>query len=284
MRQPPTTTLDSLAVQERRLYLNAEKRLGDAYIMAREATLLLTTFIKSISADRIVFINYMAQLKKHQTLALLSVVRLHHVQAMMNFRQVLETAANAAHALADPAATYIDPDTGLMLNAQGVLRQSYRWIAKEFPDHSADIEKLKGHVNANDLHSNLANSGRIVEPQWDEGIIATSFFDKEDTHIQNTDLFKLTVGALCVMDLLVKVVEKYGGFVIGLDYAQRARRLEADRKVLADQMMATPRHTAATRASAKADADKAAAKAARVAKKSSKGAKLSVRAPPISAV
>jgi hypothetical protein len=164
--------------------------------MAREATLLLTTFIKSVSADRAVFINYTAQLKKHQTLALLSVVRLHHVQAMMNFRQVLETAANAAYALANPAATYTDPDTGLILDSRGVLLQSYRWIAKAFPDHSTDIEKLKKLINANDSHSNLANSGRIVDAKWDEGVIATAFFDREDEHIQHVDLFQITVGAV----------------------------------------------------------------------------------------
>jgi hypothetical protein len=271
MKQPPMTTLDTLAVQERRLYLNAEKRLGHAYVMAREATLLLTMFMKSVSADRVVFCHYMAQLKKHQTLALLSIVRLHHVQAMMNFRQVLESAANAAFALANPAATYIDPDTGLILDAQGVLLQSYRWIAKAFPGHSADIENFKKRINANDSHSNLANSGRIVEAKWADGIIATPFFDKEDAHIQQTDLFQLTVGALCIMDLLVRVMAKHGGFVIAPDYAERARRLEADRKMLADQMTATPRHKAATEAGAKADAAKTAAKAARAAKQRSEG-------------
>ncbi len=73
------------------------------------------------------------------------------------------------------------------------------------------------------------------------------------------------------MDLLVGVMTKHGGFVVALDYAERAGRLEADRKRLGDQMTATPRHEAATAASAKAETARAAAKAARAAKQNPKG-------------
>lgn len=256
-------TLDTLAVQERHLYLTAQKRLGHPYIMAREAILLMTTFIKSVSHDRVVFVGYMAHLKNHLTMALLSVVRLHHVQAMMDFRQVLETAANAAYALAHPGAAYTDADTGLILDGQGVLGQSYKWLATEYPAHSNDLKGLKENLNANDAHSNLVNGGRVMEAKLDEGLFATPFFDKEDTHIQHTDLYLIVVGALCIMDLITRVVATSGGLEVAGDYLERAHRLEADRVTLARQMTATPRHIAASQASAIAVAAKAAAKEAR---------------------
>jgi len=267
MRRPKMTTLDTLAVQERRLYLTAERRLGHDYVVAREATLLLTTFIKSVSFNRQVFASYLADLKKHQTLALLSIVRRHHVQAMMDFRQVLETASNAAYALAHPDAEYADPDTGLILEPKPISNRSYEWIAREFPLHSNDLKGAKDGLNATDAHSNLVNSSRIFDADVDGGLFETAFFDKDDVHVTKTDLLHITAGALCIMHLLVSVMKKHGGFVVADDWIQRANRVHADREMLATEIKATPRFKAAMEASDRAEEAKKAAKDSRKSKR-----------------
>jgi hypothetical protein len=122
----PTTTLDELMWEEARLFETAEARLGQPYAMAREATLLLTTFVGGIQADRTVFIRCLALMKKHFTLAVVSIARRHHVQAMMNLRQVIEAASNAAYALGTPAADYVEPSDwardGFQRGQQAILR------------------------------------------------------------------------------------------------------------------------------------------------------------------
>jgi hypothetical protein len=48
------------------------------------------------------FARFFSLLKKHHMLALLSALRLHKVQTMINLRQVLEAGAAAAFAIANP--------------------------------------------------------------------------------------------------------------------------------------------------------------------------------------
>jgi hypothetical protein len=52
--------------------------------------------------SRLHFGRFLALTKKHHILAVLSLVRLHKVQAMMNLRQTLEAGCAAAFAIANP--------------------------------------------------------------------------------------------------------------------------------------------------------------------------------------
>jgi hypothetical protein len=55
---------------ERLLVLEAPERYGAFYTNALDASILLTTFIKSLDPDRFVFGRYYAWVKKHHLLAL----------------------------------------------------------------------------------------------------------------------------------------------------------------------------------------------------------------------
>lgn len=258
MNRLKITTLDSLAVQERKLYLTAEKRLGPPYSIAREATILLTTFVKSVAADRFAFASFMAILKKHQTLALLSIVRFHHVQAMMNFRQVLESASSAAYALANPNADYVDSTTGLPMEPKKISARSYAWIGSEFPQHSSELKDVKDSLNATTSHANLVESSRFVEAKFEEGFFGTAFFDQEDNYLTKADLLTITGGALTIMHLIWSVMQEHGGLVMADDWKQRADRVASDRVRLLAATKATPRFEKAMEASARADAARAA--------------------------
>ena len=62
-------------------------------------------------------------------LAFLSALRLHHVQAMMNLRQVLEAGAAAAYCIANPKVEdFVDIDEfGIMDPSKELTNKRYRW-------------------------------------------------------------------------------------------------------------------------------------------------------------
>ncbi len=95
------STFGEIIDSERDMILTADKRYGAYYINASEFNILLNEFIKSVDLDRFIFAIFLSQVKKHSTLALFSVVRLHHTQAMMDLRQVLEAGACASYAIAN---------------------------------------------------------------------------------------------------------------------------------------------------------------------------------------
>ena len=98
----PQNTLDAIIDSERAMVLSASQRYGQNYDTARDSAMLMGSFLKSIDPDRWIFSCFLADAKKHVTLALFSVVRLHKVQAMMDLRQALEDGAFAAFAIANP--------------------------------------------------------------------------------------------------------------------------------------------------------------------------------------
>jgi hypothetical protein len=69
-------------------------------IHARNVSLFMSKCIDSIDPGYDFFAGFYAHVKKHHLLALLSAVRLHHVQTQMDLRQVIEGGAWAAFALA----------------------------------------------------------------------------------------------------------------------------------------------------------------------------------------
>ena len=82
---------------------DGEARYGRHYKHARAAAIYLTLCVESVELDRSdTFGRLSSSMKKHHTLAFLSALRLHHVQAMMNLRHVLEAGAAAAYAIANP--------------------------------------------------------------------------------------------------------------------------------------------------------------------------------------
>jgi hypothetical protein len=251
---PPQTTLPGLADEEARLFATAEERLGPPFAMARESTLLLTTFMASVCADRHIFIRCMAILKTHHTLALLSVARHHHIQATMNLRQVVEAASSAAYALAHPEAEYVDPVTDLTFEPKKVSKRSYNWIAKAYPSHSKDLQSMKDHLNDNSTHFNIVQSARIVSDNPEEMVWKTDFFDSPDLYKEQIDLWFLTKTALCSMHLLSEVQQSHGGFVLAPDFEDRANAVASEWERLKDTIQATPRHQAATESAERAKA------------------------------
>jgi hypothetical protein len=255
MSTPPLTTFDSLVQQESDLIGSAEERLGWPVAMARDATLLLSTFMASVDAAHHMYIRCMAIMKTHHTLAFMSTLRLHHVQAMMNLRQAAEAASNAAFALAHPDAVYVDGDKGFIMNPKEVGSRSYKWIRQKFPLHSTNLKVLKDIINDQSAHFNIVNSARLVDDLPEGDIWHTGFFDREDKYLQHNDLWLLTNLSLCAMHLMTEVGKVHGGFKLDAEAEGRAKNIQFHANRLRSEMTSSERHQ---RATALAEAAKAA--------------------------
>jgi hypothetical protein len=84
------STLPDIIDTEHRLTLAARERCGNFYAQAESATAFLSLFIESVPPTLPIFARFWSLTKKHHLLAMLSTVRLHHVQAMFDLRQSLE--------------------------------------------------------------------------------------------------------------------------------------------------------------------------------------------------
>ena len=86
------STFEEIVETEKRLVLDAEARYGNYYLNARECSIFLSRSIASVElSHHETFGRFFSQLKKYHMLALLSTLRLHKVQSMLNLRQVIGT-------------------------------------------------------------------------------------------------------------------------------------------------------------------------------------------------
>jgi hypothetical protein len=161
---------------------NAPKRYGAYYTIALDSSVFLSSAIKAIGRYHETFVRFNSQVAKHHLLAVFSTVRLHHLQATMNLRQVLESGACAAFAIANPDPTHfanITPE-GLLDPSQKLTVKRNDWLDKQFPKGSSQIKAMKDMINESTAHANIAytNLNFSLADSGDE--LATPFFDIED--------------------------------------------------------------------------------------------------------
>lgn len=91
--------LGELLEEEKRLVLSWGEEYWEYFTNTLDLFLLLNEAIDEINPDYLWFPIFLSNIKTHSLLAILSAIRLHHVEAMMNLRQVLENSVWAAYAL-----------------------------------------------------------------------------------------------------------------------------------------------------------------------------------------
>ena len=73
------STLEEIIESERQMLLTAQARYGNHYVNARTSSVFLSKCIVSIEHDRMNFGRFLAIMKKHHMLSIMSTVRLHRV-------------------------------------------------------------------------------------------------------------------------------------------------------------------------------------------------------------
>lgn len=240
------STIAEMIDSERLMVLEAQERYPRFYPHAEEAAHFLSTFIKSIKADRWIFGSFLSHAKKHAMLALFSTVRLHQVQAHMNLRQVLEAGAAAAFAIANPEhGHFVDTDEhGILAPSQELTKKRYKWLEDKYPDSSAAIKGLKATVNQLGTHANLVSADNSFRINEADGSFDAPFFDIEDEYLVKTDLWMTGNIAIGLMELFY-VVDANRGFITFVDdFLVRLNKLQAETQALRSEMMGSERYMA----------------------------------------
>jgi hypothetical protein len=229
---------------ERLMVLTASERYPKYYSHAQEATLFFSNFLKSIDRDRFIFAMLLSLAKKHLMLALLSTVRLHRIQAMLDLRQVLEAGASAAFAIANPEQEHFveADDHGILSASQRLTKKRYEWLEEHFPDGSAAIRDMKAIINESMGHANIISAHNNFRFNDIAGSFDAPVFDIEDEHFVRTDLWMIGNIAIGLMDLLygvnkgrdvIKFVDNFGTWL---------GKLRGDNDALHAEMTASERY------------------------------------------
>lgn len=138
------STTGEILDSEREMVTNGAERFGDFFVNASEFNEFLNSFLVSVDPDRFIFAMFLSQVRKHHTLAFFSSARLHHVQAMMDLRQVLEAGSCAAYAIANTdQADFADVDElGILDPSQELTKKRYEWLEKNFLAGSRAIKNM----------------------------------------------------------------------------------------------------------------------------------------------
>jgi hypothetical protein len=232
---------------------DGEARYGQHYKHARAAAIYLTLCVDSVEMDRSdTFGRLFSPTKKHHTLAFLSALRLHHVQAMMNLRHVLEAGAAAAYAIANPKVEdFVDIDAfGIMDPSKELTGKRYRWLDENYATGSKWIKEQKKLINDQTAHANIVDGDRTFRVVGGHGASAP-FFDVEDEHFVKTDLWWISSAAISLMDLFYGVARDVanatGRSVIGFrtDFQRTILGLAAESNALLAELRGSDRFKAA---------------------------------------
>jgi hypothetical protein len=167
--------------------------------------------------------RWASQLKKHHLLAIFSFVRLHQVQGLMNLRQVLEAAVDAAFAVAhvDDMKDYGYADKhGAIMTPQSFKKQRYAWLAANYKDGSDNLQAMKNAINRYGSHASVVQTMNNFQAQFGAATphFGTTFFDAEDAYHVKSDLWRSANVALAVLDLLYGVNRDFGVLTFAGDY------------------------------------------------------------------
>jgi hypothetical protein len=239
----PQSTLEEIVESERTMVLAASERFESYYGHARECSIFLSRAVASVDHDRMMFGRFFSLMKKHHMLALLSSVRLHKVQAMMNLRQALEAGAAAAFAIANPELHHFaDTDEqGLLDPTQALTKKRYQWLDQNYRRKSEWIKDKKEQINLSTAHANVVSSESTFRVAQAGDTINAPFFDIEDDHVVKVDLWQAGSIALTLLDFFYGVNQGRNVIEFCPGFARYVERLAKDNETLISELKSTDR-------------------------------------------
>lgn len=239
------STFEEIVETEKRLVLDAEARYGNYYLNARECSIFLSRSIASVElSHHETFGRFFSQLKKYHMLALLSTLKLHKVQSMLNLRQVLEAGAAAAFAIANPEMRhFVDADpNGLLDPSKDLAKKRYQWLHKHFPAGSRAIKEKKELINATMSHANIVSANQTFSVDDKMANIAAPFFDIENEFHVQIDLWLISSIGVELMDLLYGVNQTHKSIEFLDNFPEHLLRVARQTDALHAEITSTDRY------------------------------------------
>jgi hypothetical protein len=228
--------------EEKRLVLSWNKEYWEYFTNTLDLFLLLNDSIEEIDPTYLWFPIFLSSIKTHALLAILSTLRLHHVEAMMNLRQVLENSVWAAYALRHKDGADFFWPTVLEHDAQKISNKWYKWIEKEFKQGSDFIKRQKNLINGSSAHANVVYAMGNFRFNPEEKSFGGSYFDEKDEYKIKSDLWLIWNTMMCIVDLFFWVNKEKNVIKFISNFIQKLKDLEKINQKLKIELMKNKRY------------------------------------------
>lgn len=242
MTEIKQATIGEILDSEKQMVLDGATKYGDWFINADQFNALFQNFLVSVKQEQFIFSCFLSMARKHAQLALFSAVRLHHIQMMLNVRIVLEAGATAAFAIAHPVKldSFVTQKDGIWNTPQRLTQIQNQWLDENYKSGSDAIKRMKTEIiNKSAAHANLIYAMKNFTVDDGTRKFLTPFFDFEERHHVETNLWMIGNVLMGLMDLFYGVNQKSGGLVFKDDFIFRLKKLEDQNKSLKKQAMSS---------------------------------------------
>lgn len=240
-------TIGEILEIEHEAFFVAEKKYGDFFANAMSFNNLLNNFIQEANPDAYIFVMFLSQVKKYNLLATLSVLRQHHVQGMLDLRQMLEAGTNAAYGLANPDHEdfVVTAENNILSAPKSLTKKRYNWLDTNYFAGSQAIKRMKDNINNSCAHSSMI----YVFDNFDmeekkKRKFGMSFFDKNDEYRTKTDLWFISNSTMALMDLFNGVNKNTKRIKLVNGFERQLLDLEKENQQLKTRMEKHPRYIA----------------------------------------
>jgi len=228
--------IDKISEAENQLVQDAISLNEEFFSHAKYSVDFAHAFVKRVDPNSLYFLLFLSSFQKHVILALLSAVRLHHIQANFNLRFASEASAWAAFAIGnndldgDKEKFALTNEDGILNPSDDLKKKMYQWLDEKYSAGSASLKRYKDQTNALSSHSNIVDAHRTFSG-LDDNKFTTQFFDNsEDRYIQ-TDLWAVANLVMGSLDLFYGVNKDFDIFEFSDNFLQEMKilRIENDR-------------------------------------------------------
>ncbi|WP_186438576.1 hypothetical protein, partial [Cohnella terricola] len=226
---------------EHNMIETAEKEYRDYYQFAIESINLLDSFVNSVELDAQVFLIFLSQIQKSTTLAVLSSLRRHDVQALMNIRHLLESFVLIVYSFIekDFESYVLYSKYGYAVEKRDVKDRARKWLKAEFPEYSDKIKNMKDQINDFYAHANLLSA--FANYNFDDDLkISLEIFDKKEDVFIRQRLWWIGNITFGIIDLIIKVNRKYPLITFRNDINKRMIKLAQRNNFLQEELTNLP--------------------------------------------
>jgi len=221
--------------------VDAEKKFGELYKNCENLLNLLWNFIEKIEIEANVFASFLSQVRKFAFLALLSALRQHNTQALMNVRQMLEAGVLAAYSFKerDTNAYYYKDKYGVGHEKKGIKGKAYEWLEKNYKKHSDTVKGQKKIINNMWAHPSILTAH--LNCNVEDGCFSNFIFDKKDEMATKNALWLIGNSCFLFLDLYATLIVNFKLGKLSNDFHIKMKQLGQENQLLKDELMQNPR-------------------------------------------
>lgn len=235
-------SIEQLIEEEHKKISESSSKYKDFFEHAMYSHSLFQKLIVAAKPKAFFFLVFLSQIRNHHLLAILSAARLHHVQMVMNLRQVLEAGANAAYGIGNPKTEDYAKTTefGLLEIPEKLPKKRYKWLEENYPNGSEAIKNLKKQIQQS-AHSNIVDAHRNfrIKDGKKSLEIHTPFFDRRNDFQIKSDFWVIGNVAMGLTDLFYGINKNYSVLTFADDFVNRLKLFERENNRLKELQMDT---------------------------------------------